>query len=197
MRAEIRDSGFKKAEESRRPRFSESRIPNPESPPGPKQGPQRRTDALLQGLSIQPHRPGLCTAADSVSLRAPASGARSSAVEHYLDMVGVTGSIPVAPTNNRRKRRIARRSETAIRLFRFRPGRPRHPGQILQSQFDRSRSSNEHDHHDANFCPLIEPTRSELENKRRFGAFFIACHAGLVAGNSGVPSHDQHHPAGR
>src|SRR5262245_31252915 len=24
--------------------------------------------------------------------------ARSSAVEHYLDMVGVTGSIPVAPT---------------------------------------------------------------------------------------------------
>ena len=28
----------------------------------------------------------------------PFSGARSSAVEHYLDMVGVTGSIPVAPT---------------------------------------------------------------------------------------------------
>src|SRR5262245_10780161 len=27
------------------------------------------------------------------------SGARSSAVEHYLDMVGVTGSIPVAPTS--------------------------------------------------------------------------------------------------
>jgi hypothetical protein len=26
-------------------------------------------------------------------------GAHSSAVEHYLDMVGVTGSIPVAPTN--------------------------------------------------------------------------------------------------
>src|SRR6476620_10040454 len=26
------------------------------------------------------------------------SGARSSAGEHYLDMVGVTGSIPVAPT---------------------------------------------------------------------------------------------------
>ena len=25
--------------------------------------------------------------------------ARSSAGEHYLDMVGVTGSIPVAPTN--------------------------------------------------------------------------------------------------
>jgi hypothetical protein len=25
-------------------------------------------------------------------------GARSSAEEHYLDMVGVTGSIPVAPT---------------------------------------------------------------------------------------------------
>ncbi len=25
--------------------------------------------------------------------------AHSSAVEHYLDMVGVTGSIPVAPTN--------------------------------------------------------------------------------------------------
>jgi hypothetical protein len=31
----------------------------------------------------------------------PATGglrARSSAEEHYLDMVGVTGSIPVAPT---------------------------------------------------------------------------------------------------
>ena len=27
-----------------------------------------------------------------------AARARSSAVEHYLDMVGVTGSIPVAPT---------------------------------------------------------------------------------------------------
>jgi hypothetical protein len=27
--------------------------------------------------------------------------ARSSAEEHYLDMVGVTGSIPVAPTNKR------------------------------------------------------------------------------------------------
>ena len=26
--------------------------------------------------------------------------ARSSAVEHYLDMVGVTGSIPVAPTTS-------------------------------------------------------------------------------------------------
>ena len=26
-------------------------------------------------------------------------GARSSAVEHHLDMVGVTGSIPVARTN--------------------------------------------------------------------------------------------------
>jgi hypothetical protein len=26
------------------------------------------------------------------------AGARSSAEEHYLDMVGVTGSIPVAPT---------------------------------------------------------------------------------------------------
>jgi large subunit ribosomal protein L36 len=29
------------------------------------------------------------------------AGARSSAVEHYLDMVGVTGSIPVAPTSCR------------------------------------------------------------------------------------------------
>jgi hypothetical protein len=28
----------------------------------------------------------------------PISRARSSAGEHYLDMVGVTGSIPVAPT---------------------------------------------------------------------------------------------------
>ena len=30
--------------------------------------------------------------------RSPTIGARSSAEEHYLDMVGVTGSIPVAPT---------------------------------------------------------------------------------------------------
>jgi hypothetical protein len=29
----------------------------------------------------------------------PLLWAHSSAVEHYLDMVGVTGSIPVAPTN--------------------------------------------------------------------------------------------------
>ena len=33
--------------------------------------------------------------------RAAAFWARSSAVEHYLDMVGVTGSIPVAPTIQR------------------------------------------------------------------------------------------------
>src|SRR5690348_10050507 len=31
------------------------------------------------------------------------SGAHSSAVEHYLDMVGVTGSIPVAPTTSPRQ----------------------------------------------------------------------------------------------
>jgi hypothetical protein len=30
--------------------------------------------------------------------------ARSSAEEHYLDMVGVTGSIPVAPTKVSRKK---------------------------------------------------------------------------------------------
>ena len=30
--------------------------------------------------------------------------ARSSAEEHYLDMVGVTGSIPVAPTNKHREK---------------------------------------------------------------------------------------------
>ena len=34
--------------------------------------------------------------------RGQARRARSSAVEHYLDMVGVTGSIPVAPTSCRR-----------------------------------------------------------------------------------------------
>ena len=31
-------------------------------------------------------------------VRLTAEGARSSAVEHYVDIVGVTGSIPVAPT---------------------------------------------------------------------------------------------------
>jgi hypothetical protein len=36
--------------------------------------------------------------------RAAAFWARSSAVEHYLDMVGVTGSIPVAPTISGRLR---------------------------------------------------------------------------------------------
>ena len=41
--------------------------------------------------------------------RSSHSGARSSAGEHYLDMVGVTGSIPVAPTSLRllRKLRLA------------------------------------------------------------------------------------------
>ena len=39
---------------------------------------------------------------------------RSSAGEHYLDMVGVTGSIPVAPTilRSRSERRMPRRSPT-------------------------------------------------------------------------------------
>jgi hypothetical protein len=32
------------------------------------------------------------------AIRSPFSRVRSSAEEHYLDMVGVTGSIPVAPT---------------------------------------------------------------------------------------------------
>ena len=31
------------------------------------------------------------------------TGARSSAGEHYVDIVGVTGSIPVAPTTSARK----------------------------------------------------------------------------------------------
>src|SRR5689334_21550129 len=41
--------------------------------------------------------------------------ARSSAGEHYLDMVGVTGSIPVAPTmlRSRSERRMPRRSRQA------------------------------------------------------------------------------------
>src|SRR5690606_25493900 len=34
----------------------------------------------------------------------PAARAVSSAVEHYLDMVGVTGSIPVPPTRFEEKR---------------------------------------------------------------------------------------------
>ena len=48
--------------------------------------------------------PVLYAAADSAILRGPYR-ARSSAVEHYLDMVGVTGSIPVAPTSCKQKRR--------------------------------------------------------------------------------------------
>src|SRR5690348_1241508 len=35
------------------------------------------------------------------------SRARSSAGEHYLDMVGVTGSIPVVPTTLRLRLRVA------------------------------------------------------------------------------------------
>src|SRR6476661_6989279 len=38
--------------------------------------------------------------------RSSHSGARSSAEEHYLDMVGVTGSIPVAPTSLRLLRKL-------------------------------------------------------------------------------------------
>src|SRR6185312_8053964 len=43
----------------------------------------------------------LSAIADHAIVRGSRSGARavSSAVEHYLDMVGVTGSIPVLPTN--------------------------------------------------------------------------------------------------
>src|SRR5690606_2261316 len=47
-------------------------------------------------------------------------GARSSAVEHYLDMVGVTGSIPVAPTiflqSHGSPKRLSSRVEAADRL---------------------------------------------------------------------------------
>src|SRR5690606_35618743 len=49
----------------------------------------------------------------------PAMRARSSAVEHYLDMVGVTGSIPVAPTT---------RQWQSGRLPAARSNRPRPPG---------------------------------------------------------------------
>ncbi len=44
----------------------------------------------------------------------PISRARSSAGEHYLDMVGVTGSIPVAPTSLRllRKLRLGKPAST-------------------------------------------------------------------------------------
>ena len=45
---------------------------------------------LAQAAAIGPAHAGLLTA----------GRARSSAGEHYLDMVGVTGSIPVAPTNS-------------------------------------------------------------------------------------------------
>ena len=52
------------------------------------------------------HKSGL-DSADRHRYKLPISGARSSAVEHYLDMVGVTGSIPVAPTTGRELARAA------------------------------------------------------------------------------------------
>ncbi|GBR71852.1 hypothetical protein AA103587_2568 [Gluconobacter kanchanaburiensis NBRC 103587] len=39
-----------------------------------------------------------------IETHSPDRGAHSSAVEHYLDMVGVTGSIPVAPTTRSGKK---------------------------------------------------------------------------------------------
>ncbi len=58
----------------------------------PWRGPGAEPLAFLS----QPLRPAI-TAARNAAHPARA-GARSSAVEHYLDTVGVTGSIPVAPT---------------------------------------------------------------------------------------------------
>ena len=69
-----------------------------------------RQSALSIYLSVPEIRPGLVVAGRVLwylarparaLMRLRQSGrfwARSSAVEHYLDMVGVTGSIPVVPT---------------------------------------------------------------------------------------------------
>ena len=51
----------------------------------------------------------------TLELRSQSIGARSSAGEHYLDMVGVTGSIPVAPTNS--KSEVVQRSLQALLFY--------------------------------------------------------------------------------
>jgi hypothetical protein len=78
------------------------------------------------------------------SVRKPSRWARSSAEEHYLDMVGVTGSIPVAPTTQSGQRRDCENLEQkpafggffCLRPVHFRSPRrprrvfePRSPGQ--------------------------------------------------------------------
>src|SRR5262249_11627944 len=55
------------------------------------QGPCQRDRADARGLNA-------CAATTQPIYDQPSIWARSSAGEHYLDMVGVTGSIPVAPT---------------------------------------------------------------------------------------------------
>src|SRR5262249_33750472 len=75
-----------------------------DAPEGGTAGPDDRSEAVAK--SSQPHsaRPDTRHAPDLPSFggrcRRPHfwRWARSSAGEHYLDMVGVTGSIPVAPT---------------------------------------------------------------------------------------------------
>lgn len=52
----------------------------------------------------------------------------SSAVEHYLDMVGVTGSNPVPPTTSGRGPKVIANSPAARRVFRFRRGVDTAPG---------------------------------------------------------------------
>ena len=68
---------------------------------GPSARPRQRGAEDAGGLSLRRRRsqPAACLACSPSRYRAtPSDRARSSAGEHYLDMVGVTGSIPVAPT---------------------------------------------------------------------------------------------------
>ena len=66
----------------------------------------RRLTRPARGLHVPARCAWYIALAPLVHARRP--GARSSAGEHYVDIVGVTGSIPVAPTIPVPKRRLCR-----------------------------------------------------------------------------------------
>jgi hypothetical protein len=81
----------------------------------------------------------------------------SSAVEHYLDMVGVTGSIPVPPTSGFCRRPDGRaKAKRAVHspVFQMKHG---FGFALLAFVFNARKelSSKEHDHHDANLHPHL------------------------------------------
>ena len=60
---------------------------------------QNRAQPALKGVDFRPFEATFALLAPRIRYLSRPSSALSSAVEHHLDMVGVSGSIPLARTN--------------------------------------------------------------------------------------------------